>query len=207
MNHSKNLKTALLATAVSLVLVSAASAQTTPSTTASSTTGSSMYGMGKGYVGFNAGETDFGLNNGTGLFSNDRKSTAFNLYVGTYFNNNFGVELGYINFGTVNRGGGSSKAEGLNLAMVARVPLSESFNLLGKLGTTYGRTDVSSQPGSGIPSGSDTGFGLAYGIGAEYAFNPQLSMVLQYDVHQLHYVGAGDKEEMKVTSLGLRYKF
>lgn len=204
MNHSKTLKTALLATAVSLALLSAASAQTT---TASSTTGSSMYGMGKGYVGFNAGETDFGLNNGTGLFSNDRKSTAYNLYGGTYFNNNFGVELGYSNFGTVSRGGGSSKAEGLNLAMVARVPLTESFNLLGKLGTTYGRTDVSSLPGSGIPSGSDTGFGLAYGIGAEYAFNTQLSMVLQYDIHQLHYVGGNGKEEMKVTSLGLRYKF
>ena len=70
-----------------------------------------------------------------------------------------------------------------------------------------GRTDVSSQPGSGIPSGSDTGFGLAYGIGAEYAFNTQLSMVLQYDIHQLHYIGGSGKEEMKVTSLGLRYKF
>ncbi len=204
MNTSKTLKTALLSAAVSLVLVSAASAQTT---TASSTTGSSMYGMGKGYVGFNAGETDFGLNNGTGLFSNDRKSTAYNLYGGTYFNNNFGVELGYINFGTVSRGGGSSKAEGLNLALVARAPLSESFNLLGKLGTTYARTDVSSQPGSGIPSGSDNGFGLAYGIGAEYAFNTQISVVLEYDVHQLHYVGGSGKEEMKLTSLGLRYKF
>ena len=204
MNSSKTLKTALLATAASLALLSAAGAQTT---TASSTTGSSMYGMGKGYVGLNAGETDFGLSNGTGLFSNDRKSTAFNLYGGTYFNNNFGAELGYINFGTVSRGGGSSKAEGLNLAMVARAPLSESFNLLGKLGTTYARTDVSSLPGSGVPSGSDTGFGLAYGIGAEYAFNTQISAVLQYDIHQLHYVGGSGKEEMKVTSLGIRYKF
>lgn len=197
------LKTILLAASVSLVLASAASAQT-----ASSTTGSSMYGMGKGYIGFNAGETDFGLNNGTGLFSNERKSTAYNLYAGTYFNNNLGVELGYVNFGTVSRGGGTSKAEGLNMALVARLPLSESFNLLGKLGTTYGRTDVSSLPGSGIPSGSDTGFGLAYGIGAEYAFNTQWSAVLQYDVHQLHYIGgSSDKENMKVASLGLRYKF
>ena len=204
MNSSNLLKKSLLAAAVALVMVASASAQTT---TASSTTGSSMYGMGKGYIGLNAGETDFGLNNGTGLFSNDRKSTAFNVYGGAYFQNNFGVEVGYINFGTVNRGGGSSKAEGLNLALVARVPLSESFNLLGKLGTTYGRTDVSSLPGSGIPSGSDTGFGLAYGIGAEYAFNTQISAVLQYDVHQLHYIGGSGKEEMKVTSVGLRYKF
>lgn len=205
MNTSKTLKTALLSAAVSLALVSAASAQTT---TASSTTGSSMYGMGKGYVGFNAGETDFALSNGTGLFANDRKSTAYNLYGGTYFNNNFGVELGYVNFGTVSRAGGSSRAEGLNLALVARLPLSDSFSLLGKLGSTYGRTNVSGLPGSGIASGSDSGFGLAYGIGAELAVNTQWAVVLQYDVHQLHYIGgSSDREEMKVTSLGIRYKF
>lgn len=161
---------------------------------------------GSRYFGFNAGQSDYSVGNGAGNFGSDRKDTAYNIYGGTYFNNNFGVELGYTDFGKINRGGGETEAEGINLSLVGRLPLSNSFNLLGKIGTTYGHTKVSANPASGIATGTESGFGLSYGIGAEYLFTPQWSAVVQYDEHDLKYAGSG-RDRVSATTVGLRYRF
>jgi len=161
---------------------------------------------GASYIGLNAGKSDFSLGNGTGVFASENKDTAYSIYGGSYFSNNLGMELGFTDFGKLNRAGGTTKAQGFNLSLVGRLPLSPAFNLLGKVGTTYGRTDVSSVPGSGVASGSESGFGVSYGLGAEYAFNPQLSAVLQYDSHDLKFAGSG-RDRVSATTAGLRYKF
>jgi OOP family OmpA-OmpF porin len=161
---------------------------------------------GASYVGLNVGKSDFSVGNGNGLFSSENKDTAYGINAGSYINNNLGMELGFTDFGKINRAGGTTKAQGFNLSMVGRLPLSPSFNLLGKLGATYGRTDVSASPASGVASGSESGFGVSYGVGAEYAFNPQMSAVLQYDAHDMKFVGTGN-DRVSATTVGLRYKF
>lgn len=166
----------------------------------------SFYAPGSRYFGLNVGSSDFSLPSGAGGFPNDNKDTSYNIYGGSYFNNNFGLELGYTDFGKVNRGGGQTDAEGINLSLVGRLPLSNSFNLLGKLGTTYGRTRVSAAPASGLATGSESNFGVSYGLGAEWAFTPALSAVLQWDEHDLKYAGGG-KDRVGTTSIGLRYRF
>lgn len=165
----------------------------------------SLYSPGAGYIGFNAGKSNFSLNNGVG-FSSEKRDNAYNLYAGSYFSNNFGVELGYIDLGRISRAGGSTKAHGFNLSLVGKVPLGTSFNLLGKVGTTYGRTSTSSAFGSGIAAGSENGFGLSYGVGAEFMFNPALSAVLQYDEHDFKFAGSG-RNRVAATTVGLRYRF
>ncbi len=164
-----------------------------------------LYAPGSGYIGLNAGKSDFTLGNGLGNFSAEDRDTSYGIYGGSYFSNNFGLELGYTNFGKVERAGGTTKAEGINLSLIGRWPLNNSFNLLGKLGTTYSRTDVSANPLSGISTGSESGFGLSYGIGAEYAFTPSWSAVLQYDEHYAKYVNG--RERIGNTSVGVRYRF
>lgn len=166
----------------------------------------SLNAPGASYVGVNVGKSDFSVGNGNGIFSSESKDTAYNIYGGSYFNNNLGMELGFTDFGKINRAGGTTKAQGFNLSLVGRLPLSPAFNLLGKVGTTYGRTDVTSFPGSGVASGSENGFGVSYGVGAEYAFNPQLSAVVQYDAHNLKFAGSG-RDRVSTTTAGLRYKF
>jgi OmpA-OmpF porin, OOP family len=168
--------------------------------------GFTAYQPGSGYIGFNAGQSDFGLGNGNGAFGSDNKDTAYSIYGGSYFNNNFGLELGYTDFGRINRAGGNTKAEGISLSVVGKLPLSPSFNLLGRLGTTYGRTNVNAAAGSGVTGGSESGFGVNYGLGVEYAFTPQWSAVLQYDEHDLKYANQG-RESLGVTSVGVRYRF
>ncbi len=166
----------------------------------------SLNAPGASYVGVNVGKSDFSVGNGNGIFSSESKDTAYSIYGGSYFNNNLGMEVGFTDFGKINRAGGTTKAQGFNVSLVGRLPLSPAFNLLGKVGTTYGRTDVSSSPVSGVASGSESGFGVSYGVGAEYAFNPQLSAVLQYDSHDLKFAGNG-RDRVSATTAGLRYKF
>ena len=160
------------------------------------------------YFGFGVGQTDYRLGNGSGLYGSDNRSTAYNLSAGSYFTNNVGVEVGFTDFGRINRAGGQSRADGFNLSLVGKLPLAPSFNLLGKIGTTYGRTEVSALAGSGITPGRDVGFGLSLGLGAEYMVTKNWSGVLQYDVHDLRFAGgASDRDRIGVTTLGLRYTF
>ena len=187
----------------SFATVTAAQAQTASSRSGS---GFSMYSPGSSYLGFNAGQSDFSLGNGSSLFSGDDKDTAYSIYAGSYFNPYLGLEAGYTDFGKARRGGGESKAMGFNLSLVGKYPLGTSFNLLGKVGSTYGRTEVSSLPGSGITAGKESGFGISYGVGAEYLFTPQLSAVAQYDEHRLEFAGAG-RDRIGAATLGLRLRF
>ncbi|MFC6280540.1 MULTISPECIES: outer membrane beta-barrel protein [Polaromonas] len=188
----------------SLALATAAQAQTTSSTGSGSSM--SMYSPGSAYIGLNAGRSNYSAPGGTGIFSNDKNGNAYSLYGGSYFSPNFGWELGYNDFGSINRGGGTTKANAFSLSLVGKAPLSSSFNLLGRIGGSYAHTDVSSAAGSGITPGTDNKFDLSYGVGAEFAFNPQLSAVLQYDSYNLRYAG-GNRDRINTTTLGLRYRF
>ncbi len=203
MKNTQCIAARLLVAAASLATVVGAQAQ---SSATSSGSGYGLYAAGQSYVGLNAGQSDFSLGNGTGLYAADRHDTAYNLYLGTFFNQNFGFEAGYTDFGQVTRAGGSTKANGFNLSAVGKLPLGESFNLLGKLGATYGRTEVSSAFNSGVQAGNEDGFGWNYGVGVEYLFNPQWSAVLQYDEHQLKFVGSG-RDRVSATTLGVRLRF
>lgn len=159
------------------------------------------------YFGIGAGQTDYRLGSGSSLFGSDNRSTAYNLAAGSYFTNNLGVEIGYTDFGRISRAGGQTRADGFNLSLVGKLPLGTSFNVLGKIGTTYGRTDVSSLAASGIRPGNDNGFGVSGGVGGEFMFSPNFSGVLQYDVHDLRFSGSSDRDRIGVTSLGLRYTY
>ncbi len=200
MTSSKRLLRAIALAAGSLCAVAGAQAQSAGSSAYS------FYAPGSGYVGLNVGKSDFSVGNGNGFFSSERKDTAYGIYGGSYVTSYFGAELGYTDFGKIARAGGKTKAQGFNFSLIGRLPLSPQFNLLGKIGTTYGRTDVSSALSSGVTAGSDNGFGLSYGVGAEYAFTPMVSGVVQYDEHRLKFAGGG-RDRVGAATAGVRFKF
>ena len=116
--------------------------------------------------------------------------------------------MGYTDFGRINRGGGETRADGFTLKLVGKLPLGSQFNLLGKVGTTYSRTEVSALAGSGVNPGSDNGFGLNLGLGAEFMFTPNWSALVQYDAHDLRFAGGtSDRERVGVASVGIRYTY
>ncbi|MDO9405874.1 MAG: outer membrane beta-barrel protein [Polaromonas sp.] len=199
MKSFSRIATATLVSVAALTTGMAANAQTTGS-------GFSMYQPGSGYIGLNAGRSDYNVGSGNGVFGSDDNDDAYNIYGGSYFSQYFGLEVGFTDFGKISRLGGRTDAEGINLSLVGRLPLSPAFSLNAKVGTTYGRTKVSANPLSGVTGGKESGWGVSYGIGAEYAFTPAWSAVLQYDEHKLDFAGSGD-ERIGATTVGVRYRF
>lgn len=188
--------------AVLFAAMSAVQAQTTTTTTGKT----SWYSPNSAYIGINAGQSSYRQGCGTGAFNCGDKDDAYSVYGGSMFNNNFGLELGYLNMGDIDRAGGTTKAEGINLSLVGKLPVSQSFSVFGKIGTTYGRTRVSSLPASGVTAGNEDGFGLSVGAGISYDFTERWSAVLQWDRHDFKFAGAG-RENINATTLGLKYRF
>ena len=190
----------LMAVAASFALAGVAQAQSANASTTPS------YRAGGAYFDLNAGQSDFSLGNGIGIWDNDEGDTSYSAHIGSYFNDNVGMEIGYTDFGSVNRAGGNTKARGISLSLVGKFPVSPSFNLLGKIGTTYSDTDTSANPLSNVATGSANGFGLSYGVGAEYKFTPKWSALLQYESHEVQFAG-DNNERIGVTTLGVRYSY
>ena len=102
----RSYKLSVVLAAAALAMTGAAHAQSSMSS--SSANSSSMYAPGGTYLGFNVGQSNYRLNNGVGGFPSDQRKTAYSIYGGGYFNNNFGVELGYTDFDRINRAGGTT---------------------------------------------------------------------------------------------------
>lgn len=197
--HSTAARLLLAATALMLTVGVHAQSSTTDKN-------APAYGAGGGYIDIGIGQSDFSLGNGIGIFGSDQGDKSYSVRAGSYFSANFGMELGYTDFGSVNRAGGRTKADGINISLIGKMPLNPAFNLLGKVGTTYSRTDVSSNPISGVVAGAERGFGLSYGIGVEYMFTPKWSATLQYESQDMKF--AGDRSErVGASTLSARYQF
>jgi hypothetical protein len=168
----------------------------------------SMFTPGLSYIALNAGTADLSRPiTAFGLFGGDQQGRAYGVAVGNYFaGHNYGFELGYTDFGSVSRYGGNTKVDGINLSLLGRMPVGSNFNLLGKVGTTYSRTDVSTNAANSSLAGSERGFDWSYGLGGEFVINPRWSATLQYDEHFVKYPITGS-ERVSATTLGARYHY
>lgn len=159
----------------------------------------------RGYMGLNVGRSDYSPGCGIASLSCDRKGTAAKLYTGGMFSQHFGAELGYINLGRAERGGGRTSAQGLNVSLLARVPI-DRFNVFAKAGATYGRTRVSAQTGSGIVAGRGSGWGASYGVGAGYDLTDTSGVVLEWERHRMRFAG-GSRDNVDALTLGYVHRF
>lgn len=103
------------------------------------------------------------------------------------------------------RGGGKAEAHGINLSLVGRLPLGV-VHLFGKVGTTYGRSEVSASPLSGIATGKASGWEGSYGAGIGFDLSPRSSIVLEWNRYDVRFVGIG-KREVDTTSIGYMHRF
>lgn len=157
------------------------------------------------YLGLSLGRSHYGVDCGGTAFVCDKTDEAVKLSAGAMTGNFWGVELGFVDLGRIARAGGTTRAQGLNLSLVGKAPLWRAFNVFGKVGTTYGRTDVSTAPLSTVPGGSDHGLGLSYGAGLSYDFTPRLSATLEIDSNDFRFIGGRD--QVRSTNLGLQYRY
>ena len=169
-------------------------------------TGQSLLpGTSSGYVGIGLGMPKYRTRCGIGGFECDDPDVGLHLFTGGMVNDIFGVELGYLRMGSAERAGGRTSAQGVNLSAVVRAPLAP-FNLFAKAGVTYGRTDVTSNVLSGLPSGRDSGLGGSYGAGVGYDFSTRSGVLLEWQRHSFRFVGTG-KEKVDLLSVGYVVRF
>ncbi len=214
MTHSKPSHHAHLARAAALCAALAAclpahAQSTTGSGMRAASLGSDGYSLlpytRSGYIGLNLGQPDWRSGCVAGFGCGDGNVAAY-LYTGGLINDVVGAELGYMNAGGADRNGGTSRAQGVNLSLVARVPIG-AFNVFAKLGALYGQTRVSADAASGVATGTRRGWGASYAVGMGYDFTPQMGVVLEWARNEFRVPGSGGKQDLDSLSLGLVRRF
>ena len=110
----------------------------------------------------------------------DDRETGAGVFVGYQFNETFGLEFGYNRLATYDGNIlGSNFEVKLNqmaLSGIATMPLSNGFNVYGRLGYSRLEAKVSGAAGSG----ADDDTGAVYGVGLGYAFSPTVGARVEY---------------------------
>jgi OmpA-OmpF porin, OOP family len=140
-------------------------------------------GVGVGQASIEVDDVDF-----------DANDTAFKLFGGYSFNENFGLEVTYLDGGapdeTFDLGGGftgsvETEVTGINLSAVGRIPVGESFSLFGKIGYASYDFEVTARVDdiSASEDGSDED--LSYGLGGAFAFGNSFEMRAEYEAFDI----------------------
>lgn len=156
-----------------------------------------------GYFGANFGSSDYDLGGCAPGTSCEGNNFGFKVYGGGQLTRMLGLELSYVDLGTVGRNNGDTWARGLNLGLVANAPMGP-VNVFAKLGGVYGWTHQSS-PIAGVATGKNADLDISYGLGAQFDVTRKLAIRGDWDVYRLTF--ASGRENVALYSLGVVYKY
>lgn len=166
------------------------------------------------YIGGSVGKSDFDDGNAIpDLITSgtvDGTDTGYKIFGGYRFNQNFGLELAWVDLGKAGYSGtfqgipvtgGTVETYGLNFSAVGTLPLGTSgFSLFGKAGVYSWEAKANDITG-GLPfSGKQDGSDLSYGIGASYDFTKNLAMRAEWERFKA-------VDSISLLSVGIVYKF
>jgi OOP family OmpA-OmpF porin len=136
-------------------------------------------------------------------FSFDAADTGYKLFGKYMFNNGFGIEGGYIDFGKPDDDflGQTAQidAEAWSLYGVGALGLSDSFDLFAKAGVVSWEADSLID---GIPVDADDGEDLALGIGASFNANETFGLRAEFD-----WFDVDDADAVWMASVGFEIRF
>ncbi|HEX8987543.1 MAG TPA: outer membrane beta-barrel protein [Rhodocyclaceae bacterium] len=152
------------------------------------------YAQQQSYVGIGAGESSTDINGGSS------RDTSYKLFAGYDFNRNWAVEGAYADLGKPGYPQGDARETAWYVAGKGALPISQQFDLFAKLGATRNKRDL---------GGDNSRTDLLAGIGAEYKFNKQVGLRLEYeDFGKFGDNGNGiGSSRANMWTLGLDYKF
>ena len=79
------------------------------------------------------------------------------------------------------------------------------FKVFAKGGGLYGRTDVRSSPSTLFDSGHKDGWGYTYGVGAALGVTRTVQVRLDWDRHNMDFVGGNKDVDMWSAGVQLRF--
>jgi len=153
------------------------------------------------YAGAGIGTTKVGDDNFSGPGVDD-SDTGFKIFGGYTFNENWGVEVSYFDFGEASASDGGDSVSvgvtGLSAAAVGRLPINDMFAVYGKLG--FASYDVKAKfnvAGFGSGSASDSDSDMIYGVGGALSFGGNFEARLEYEALNVD----GDANMISVSGL------
>lgn len=155
-----------------------------------------------GNAGFSFGRSKLHADCPSGNPCDLRENGAWRAFAGGRFNNTFGAEAAWLDLGSWDRGGGTTKSRGLDLALLAGVPFGQNSSVFGKLGATWMRSDVS---GTGLTTGRETGWGPRVGIGAQIGLTQNWALRLDADRYRIDLPGS--TQNVDSYMIGAQYSF
>jgi len=157
------------------------------------------------YVGASVGRSEQKVSVTSSL---DESATAYKLYTGYMFNQNFGIEAGWTDHGNAKRTIGpftlGAHPRSLYLAATGSFPVSERFAIIGKLGAASNRTRLSAT-GDNDERFKETS--ALVGVGATFAITPSMLAVVEYENYGKVFKDEGDSMKVNTLSAGIRFKF
>ena len=150
-------------------------------------------------------------------FESDSEGSPFRVFVGYQFNNFFAVETSYTEYltrtytmkstdtaGRVDLNG-KSESISVDVTSVLNVPLSDDFAFRVKLGVAFWQNEADLLAGTNntplIDPDTDWGTSLLTGLGASYAINNRIAVMLDWDNRSVF------GRNVESTGLSLAYSF
>ncbi|WP_374710552.1 OmpA family protein [Massilia pseudoviolaceinigra] len=148
----------------------------------------------------------------------DEKDMGYKLFVGKQLSRYFAVEAGFFDLGnfnvkTTNNLGGVVNAEqkykGVNLDLIAQLPMSERFSVYGRAGMHYtkAKTQFSGNRAVGLFAGekSEKKLNPKFGVGLEYKFTEALALRAEAENYRID-DALRSNGNTKLYSMNLVYK-
>ena len=147
----------------------------------------------------------------------DDKDTAFKIGAGIQLNRHVAIEFQYIDLGSPEYKGTvtgfidgtlkvSGDTDGFGMNLVGSLPF-DRFKLFGKVGYHKLETEATAKITDGVFTDkikdSEKEWVTSYGIGASYAFTPQVELAAEFERYQ----DVADEYDVDMASIGLRYNF
>ena len=135
------------------------------------------------------------------LFDLDDSDFAWRGSLGVDVTDYFAVEASYVDFGSVSASivgqDISASADGAEIAVIARIPLGESFGLAARLSSVWWSASTS-VAGVGASSSDND---VSFGAGFEFRPTERFGIGLGYDRYNL------DDLDVDMLTVGLRFSF
>ena len=154
-------------------------------------------------VGASIGSSKIAVDDSSAGLDFDATDLGWKVFGKYMFNDNWGVEVGYIDLGTpgdnvlgvpIDIG-----ADGIDAFFIGSSPLSDSFDLFGKAGAIAWDAEISAP---GVPSISDDGTDLALGVGGAWRTSDTFSILGEFEWFDI-----ADADSVWMFSLGIEIGF
>lgn len=150
------------------------------------------------YFGGTIGPSEGG-NYCSGATNCEDKDTAWKLFGGYKFTDKISAEAAYVSLGDLHKGTGAtstnSDVSAMTVNAVGTIPVTEQFDVFGKVGAMRWSSDNS--------AGDESGFGATYGVGAKMHLNETTKLRAEWEKFPGIETGPSEKTDINMLSIGV----